>query len=96
MLGLLAGLGAGVGSFFGSRSAGGSGKVPGVPTPGHQGSMLNAALGAGSQVRDLWPQKEPRIKSAGEQGTDYRNFMNEAYPGTTPWERLGATGPYGS
>lgn len=31
------------------------------------------------------------------QGTNYRNFMDQAYPGTTPWERLGASSPgYGS
>lgn len=34
----------------------------------------------------------PEHVSGPEAGVDYRGFMNEAYPGTTPWERLGASG----
>lgn len=35
--------------------------------------------------------------SASQQGIDLRSFMDQAYPGTTPWERLGGnTGNFGS
>lgn len=34
--------------------------------------------------------------SGGEQGQQYSNFMDSAFPGTTPWERLGANSPMGA
>lgn len=33
----------------------------------------------------------PTPTSGSESGLDYRGFMDEAFPGTTPWERLGAS-----
>jgi len=39
---------------------------------------------------------DPLQMGIGSSGVDYREFMDNAFPGTTPWERLGANTPYGS
>lgn len=38
----------------------------------------------------------PPDKSGAEMGQDYSGFMDKAYPGTSPWERLGANSPMGA
>jgi len=61
--------------------------------------MGSAASGVGSAVGGALGGKLtdkitgiPSALSATEQGTQAAEYMNAAYPGTTPWDRLGAGG----
>jgi len=38
----------------------------------------------------------PQQRSGTEIGADYKGFLDTAYPGTTPWEQLGANSPMGA
>lgn len=56
--------------------------------------MFSELLGVATALADR--DKDPKIPgvptpSNAQQGAGYRGFMDEAFSGTTPWERLGAT-----
>jgi len=38
----------------------------------------------------------PQQRTGPEIGQDYKGFLDSAYPGTTPWEQLGANSPMGA
>jgi len=38
----------------------------------------------------------PQTRTGTEVGADYKGFLDTAYPGTTPWEQLGASSPMGA
>jgi len=52
------------------------------------GALLGGFFGGGSKK----VPGVPTPSGGSEQGSNYSDFADKAYPGTTPWERLGATG----
>lgn len=71
----------GLGQIFGPELAG---KLPGIA--GGLGNILSGGLGISQAFGDtgISPSEEGR-----RAGKAHRAFLEEAYPGTNPWERLG-------
>lgn len=70
--------------------------IPGLITAG--ASMINPALGPVASAVDAWankPKDRPPLSGA-EAGSHNRDFMQASFPGTTPWEWIGASSNYGS
>jgi len=58
------------------------------------GSFLKR--GADALVNKVTGVPTPQQRTGQEIGQDYKGFLDEAYPGTTPWEQLGANSPMGA
>ncbi len=71
----------------------GGGQTESNPVSGFMGSMgkgfgSQIGQGVGNQaMQGFFPSP-----SASQQGSDAADYMNKAYPGTTPWEQLGGGG----
>jgi len=80
----------------------GIGSIIGGITAPFMGPLGTLTLGAGGVADELISRKvkgvpTPGVASGGsENGLDYRSFLDQAFPGTTPWERLGASTPAGA
>lgn len=70
-----------------------------MPLPALIGPLLMAggtalASKAGSAVGDkVFGVPTPDVKSGQQLGADHRQYLDEAFPGTTPVERLGTSSP---
>jgi len=56
----------------------------------------DALEGAYNKVMGVPTPADPMQTGLGDSGVEYREFMDNAFPGTTPWERLGANTPAGA
>lgn len=93
----------GFGSFFKRAVSGAiSGGVSGFMMGGGPASALaGAALGGASGALAGGPSATGGITGLGQgqgasSGREARSYYDEAFPGTNPWERLGAGNPMGS
>lgn len=61
------------------------------------GSTVGSAVGTsiGNKVTGVPTPEMPSQPSGAQQGQSSLDYYNTAFPGTTPWERLGASSPMG-
>lgn len=74
-------------------STGGSGATPQQQSPWADTAVAGLNTGFNA-LMDRYGSRDP--KSAGELGSDSKKFMDQAFPGTNPWERLGSQSPAGA
>jgi len=60
--------------------------------------LLSAGAGfLGNKIADkVTGVPTPQQRTGQDIGQDYKGFLDSAYPGTTPWEQLGANSPMGA
>jgi len=63
---------------------------------GPLGTAGGTAIGSYFDNKKVTGVPTPGQRTGSEIGQDYRGFLDQAYPGTTPWERLGANSPMGA
>jgi len=63
---------------------------------GPLGTAGGTAIGSYFDNKKVTGVPTPAQRSGSEIGADYKGFLDQAYPGTTPWERLGANSPMGA
>ena len=91
---MFGGIGSSIGNFakkaFSGAGSGASGGIPGVGILQDLFSMTSASAGAGANIKSIMQLIEGPGDTGSRLGQMQKEYMDAAYPGTNPWERLGA------
>lgn len=68
------------------------GTMSGIPG----GGALGGAAGSYFDRDKVPGVPSPETRNGADMGADYKNFLDQSYPGTSAWERLGANSPMGA